>query len=126
LAGASRGIGLAIAQALSSAGASTILAARSMDKLEVTPNRFPTRALSTWISPAPISIHACAESAGDVDILVNVSGTNLRKTLLNSSRARSTTASCRQTCTALWSWTQLVGAKWWRAVRAAKSSISGA
>ena len=34
VAGASRGIGLAIAQGLAAAGAHTVLAARSMDKLE--------------------------------------------------------------------------------------------
>jgi gluconate 5-dehydrogenase len=79
VAGASRGIGLAIAQALSSAGASTILAARSMDKLEAHAKSIPNaRALQLDLTRSD-SIRAAAESAGDVDILVNVSGTNMRK-----------------------------------------------
>ena len=79
VAGASRGIGLAIAQALSSAGAHTILAARSMDKLEAHAKSIANaRALHLDLTRSD-SIRNCAESAGDVDILVNVSGTNLRK-----------------------------------------------
>jgi gluconate 5-dehydrogenase len=79
VAGASRRIGLAIAQALSSAGTSTILAARSMEKLEAHAQLIPNaRALHLDLTRSD-SIRACAESAGDVDILVNVSGTNLRK-----------------------------------------------
>jgi gluconate 5-dehydrogenase len=79
VAGASRGIGLAIAQALSAAGASTILAARSMDKLEAHAKEL-TNARALYLDfTKPDSIRAAAESAGVVDILVNVSGTNLRK-----------------------------------------------
>jgi gluconate 5-dehydrogenase len=79
VAGASRGIGLAIAQALAAHGASTILAARSMDKLEARAKELPNaRALHLDLTSSE-SIRAAADAAGDVDILVNVSGTNIRK-----------------------------------------------
>jgi gluconate 5-dehydrogenase len=79
VAGASRGIGLAIAQALSSAGADTILAARSMDKLEAHAKGLAnSRPLHLDLTRSD-SIRAAADAAGDVDILVNVSGTNIRK-----------------------------------------------
>ena len=79
VAGASRGIGLAIAQALAAHGAHTILAARSMDKLEARAKELPNaRALHLDLTRAE-SIRAAADAAGDVDILVNVSGTNIRK-----------------------------------------------
>ena len=79
VAGASRGIGLAIAQALATAGATTILAARSLDKLEAHAQELPNaRALRLDFASSE-SIRAAAESAGPVDILVNVAGTNLRK-----------------------------------------------
>jgi NAD(P)-dependent dehydrogenase (short-subunit alcohol dehydrogenase family) len=79
VAGASRGIGLAIAQALAAQGAQTILAARSMDKLEASAKELPnSRALQIDLANSN-SIRDAAESAGAVDILVNVAGTNLRK-----------------------------------------------
>jgi gluconate 5-dehydrogenase len=79
VAGASRGIGLAIAQALAGHGAHTILAARSMDKLEAHAKELANaRALHLDVARSD-SIRAAADAAGDVDILVNVSGTNIRK-----------------------------------------------
>lgn len=79
VAGASRGIGLAIAQALSAQGAHTILAARSMDKLEAHAKELPNaRALHLDLMHSD-SIRSAVNAAGDVDILVNVSGTNVRK-----------------------------------------------
>jgi len=79
IAGASRGIGLAIAQALSSAGAGTILAARSLETLQAHAKKLAdSRALHLDLTRSD-SIREAAESAGDVDILVNVSGTNIRK-----------------------------------------------
>jgi gluconate 5-dehydrogenase len=79
VAGASRGIGLAIAQALAAQGAGTILAARSIDKLEAHAKELPnSRALQLDLASSD-SIRSAAESAGAVDILVNVAGTNLRK-----------------------------------------------
>jgi gluconate 5-dehydrogenase len=83
VAGASRGIGFAIAQGLADAGAHTVLAARSMDKLEE-----HTRALTAKGQKAsavrmdmgsPESIDAAIESLDAIDILVNVAGTNIRK-----------------------------------------------
>jgi gluconate 5-dehydrogenase len=79
VAGASRGIGLAIAQALAAQGAHTILAARSMDKLEAHAKQLPyARAVHLDVTQTD-SIRAAVERAGAVDILVNVSGTNVRK-----------------------------------------------
>ncbi len=79
VAGASRGIGLAIARAFSAQGAQTILAARSLDKLDTLAKELPhARALHLDVTSSD-SIHAAAGAAGDIDILVNVSGTNIRK-----------------------------------------------
>ena len=79
IAGASRGIGLAIAQALAASGAHTILAARSMDKLAAHAAALPNaRALALDVTSSE-SIRQAVDAAGDVDILVSVSGTNVRK-----------------------------------------------
>jgi NAD(P)-dependent dehydrogenase (short-subunit alcohol dehydrogenase family) len=78
IAGASRGIGLAIARALHDAGAEVILAARSKEKLEALAKELDGRALELEMKDAE-SIRRCAEGAGDVDILVNVAGTNVRR-----------------------------------------------
>lgn len=78
IAGASRGIGLAIARALAEAGAYTLLASRSIEKLKTLAAEVNGAALELDIASPP-SIRACAEEAGDVDILVNVAGTNIRK-----------------------------------------------
>jgi NAD(P)-dependent dehydrogenase (short-subunit alcohol dehydrogenase family) len=82
IAGASRGIGLAIARAMAAAGAHTILAARSSDALEREAARIREEGGSAGTRildfTSPDSIRACAESV-DPDILVNVSGTNIRK-----------------------------------------------
>ena len=83
VAGASRGIGLAIAQHLARAGARTLLAARSADKLEANADSLrkeghTAQALSLDITSSD-SIADLAERAADVDIFVAVAGTNLRK-----------------------------------------------
>lgn len=83
VAGASRGIGLAIAEALAGAGAAAILAARSFDKLEshasaLRGKNLDARALRLDLAD-PSSIREAAAGAGDVDILVNVAGINIRK-----------------------------------------------
>jgi gluconate 5-dehydrogenase len=83
IAGASRGIGLAIARAVAQSGARTILAARSMEALEkeagiLRADGFKAEALSLDMKDRA-SIRAAAEGAGDVDILINVAGTNIRK-----------------------------------------------
>ncbi len=77
IAGASRGIGLAIARGMRDAGATVILAARSKDKLDVLAAELEGRALELDVKNAD-SIRRAAAEAGDVDILVNVAGTNIR------------------------------------------------
>ena len=69
--GASRGIGLACAQALASAGARVILAARDAAKLEAASAAIPG---STWVTldmSSQESIKEAFGKAGPVDILVN-------------------------------------------------------
>ncbi len=78
IAGASRGIGLAIARGMRDAGADVILAARSKDKLDALALEMNGRAIELDIKD-PDSIRHAAEAAGDVDILVNVAGTNVRR-----------------------------------------------
>jgi NAD(P)-dependent dehydrogenase (short-subunit alcohol dehydrogenase family) len=83
VAGASRGIGQAVAEALARAGARTILAARSVKALE----RIATGLREEGCQAVPLELDiasrasrlAAAASAGAVDILVNVAGANVRK-----------------------------------------------
>ena len=81
--GASRGIGLSIANQLAQAGARVILAARSMDKLEKIAEGFRAQGYSAVAVHLDLmdtnSIRNCIESLSHIDILVNVSGTNVRK-----------------------------------------------
>jgi NAD(P)-dependent dehydrogenase (short-subunit alcohol dehydrogenase family) len=83
VAGASRGIGLAIARSLAEAGARTILAARSIDKLEAQAKVLREEGLSAAAVHLDFtssdSIQKAADTIGTVDILVNVAGTNVRK-----------------------------------------------
>ena len=83
IAGASRGIGLAIGQATAAAGAQTILAARSMDKLETEAAALREAGYEAEIASLDVtdndSIASIAEAHPDVDILVVVAGTNIRK-----------------------------------------------
>jgi gluconate 5-dehydrogenase len=83
VAGASRGIGLAIAQGLADAGAHTVPAARSMDKLEehartITAKGHKASAVRMDMGNSE-SIDAALASLDAIDILVNVAGTNIRK-----------------------------------------------
>ena len=83
VAGASRGIGLAIAQQMAAAGARTILASRSGDILrqragELTDQGFDAATLEMDMSD-PEAVARGAGSLDVVDILVNVAGTNIRK-----------------------------------------------
>ena len=69
--GASRGIGLACARALASAGAKVVLAARDASKLEAASKEIPN---STWVEldlASSDSIKAAFAKAGKIDILVN-------------------------------------------------------
>jgi NAD(P)-dependent dehydrogenase (short-subunit alcohol dehydrogenase family) len=83
IAGASRGIGLAIARHIAEAGADTILAARTLDKLEERArdlNSAGCRASALRLDMSDsASIRAAVESIETPDILVNVAGTNIRK-----------------------------------------------
>jgi len=78
VAGASRGIGLAIARQMAAAGAYVTLAARSKDVLEARAAELNGRAVVMDIAD-PASVDAAAEGIGAPDILVNVAGTNIRK-----------------------------------------------
>jgi gluconate 5-dehydrogenase len=78
VAGASRGIGLAIAKALAGAGAEVFLAARSLDKLKEEAAAINGTPIQMDITSSE-SIRAAAAAAGDIDILVNVAGANIRK-----------------------------------------------
>ena len=84
IAGASRGIGLAIAKEVAAAGAHTILAARSVDKLKAEARLLKKAGYSVAVQELDVaseeSIAACVKKLGPkVDILINVSGTNVRK-----------------------------------------------
>jgi gluconate 5-dehydrogenase len=83
VAGASRGIGLAIAQGLAAAGAHTVLAARSMDKLEEQARALSAQGCSASALRMDMSdsksIDSGLASLDGIDILVNVAGTNIRK-----------------------------------------------
>jgi gluconate 5-dehydrogenase len=83
VAGASRGIGLAIAQGLAAAGAHTVLAARSMDKLEeqagaLTAQGHKASAVRMDMADSK-SIDEAVSTLDGIDILINVAGTNIRK-----------------------------------------------
>jgi 3-oxoacyl-[acyl-carrier protein] reductase len=69
--GASRGIGLACAQALASAGARVILAARDAAKLEAASSAIPGSSWVTLDLSSQESIKEAFAKAGPVDILVN-------------------------------------------------------
>ena len=83
VAGASRGIGLAIAQHLARAGARTILAARSVDTLQEHVQALEAQGYQASVLRLdladPASIRTAAETIETPDILVNVAGTNIRK-----------------------------------------------
>jgi len=91
VAGASRGIGLAIAQQLAEAGARTTLAARSLDRLQehaqaLVAKGFEASALRLDLADSE-SIRAAAAAIDVPDILVNVAGTNIRKSFPQYTRA---------------------------------------
>jgi len=86
IAGASRGIGLAIARAMADAGANTLIASRSIEKLKTLAAELEGTALELDVTSRD-SIRACAEEAGEVDILVNVAGTNIRKNFTDYTEA---------------------------------------
>ncbi|HYM12249.1 MAG TPA: glucose 1-dehydrogenase [Bryobacterales bacterium] len=85
--GASRGIGAAIAEGLADAGAHVVLAARSLPKLESLAGGIRARGGAASAVGLDVTDRASASAAveqvlkdrGRIDILVNVSGTNIRK-----------------------------------------------
>jgi gluconate 5-dehydrogenase len=87
IAGASRGIGLAIARQMAYAGARVILAARSIDKLEKAAEEIRASGGSAAAVQLDLTSVASIESAlktvQNIDILVNVSGTNIRKAFVD-------------------------------------------
>lgn len=83
VAGASRGIGLAIAQQLARGGAHVILASRSLEKLEALAESLrkeghSAAALELDMSSRESVLQGCGKLP-EIDILVNVAGTNIRK-----------------------------------------------
>jgi gluconate 5-dehydrogenase len=83
VAGASRGIGQAIAEALARAGARTILASRSVQKLAAIAGDLQAQGLQAEAMELDISSHDSrqrfASGLPDTDILINVAGTNIRR-----------------------------------------------
>lgn len=83
VAGASRGIGLAIARALAAQGAHTVLASRSTEILRSEARRLRESGHSAEHLSLDItdfnSIDAVPSRCPDVDVLVNVAGTNIRR-----------------------------------------------
>jgi len=75
LVGASEGLGLALAQRLSAAGAEVILSARSPDKLAEAVALMPGRAIALPCDVASTaSVRDAAEQAGDIDGVVFLAG----------------------------------------------------
>src|SRR5579884_2181145 len=72
--GASRGIGLAIARGIAEAGARTIVAGRSIQKLRAEAARIGGEALEL-----DVSSFSPGASRTEPDILISVAGTKIRK-----------------------------------------------
>jgi gluconate 5-dehydrogenase len=91
VAGASRGIGLAIAREVAAAGARTFLGARSVDRLREEAARLVADGLQAEALPLDVTDHAAVAAAidrlPDLDGLVNVAGTNIRKRFESYSQA---------------------------------------
>src|SRR5579884_2459235 len=81
--GASRGIGLAIARAIAQAGAHTILAARTLNALEAEADALRKQGFSAGAMRMDVTDPDTISSLPDVDALVNVAGTNIRKPFEN-------------------------------------------
>ena len=83
IAGASRGLGLAIARATAAAGAHTILAARTKERLDTAVKELRDAGHSAEAQCLDVtdraSIVAAAEAHENADILINVAGMNIRR-----------------------------------------------
>jgi NAD(P)-dependent dehydrogenase (short-subunit alcohol dehydrogenase family) len=77
--GASRGIGLAIAREIAQAGANTILASRNLDALEAEAAALVKQGHKATALRLDVGEAHSISNLPDVDILVNVTGTNIRK-----------------------------------------------
>jgi len=79
VAGASRGIGLAIARGLAQAGARTILAGRSIDRLAAEAEQLRAGGAQAEALQLDVTRSGEATALPAADILINVAGTNIRK-----------------------------------------------
>ena len=79
VAGASRGIGLAIAREIARGGAHTILAARSLEALDKEAAALRAEGHDAVPLRLDMADPSAASGLPDVDILINVAGTNIRK-----------------------------------------------
>ena len=81
--GGSSGLGLAMARALGLQGATLHLAARSADRLDTAVENLAADGIAARPHPAdladPEALADLAEAAGEIDILVNAAGINLRR-----------------------------------------------
>lgn len=84
--GGNSGIGEAMAMALGLAGAKVVLMARRLDALENTADKLRTEGIEVACLPCDLSDIAAAQTGasralalGDIDVLVNAAGVNLRE-----------------------------------------------
>ena len=89
--GAGRGIGRAIALALSEQGAEVVLAARSEDEIEAVANEVPTRALAVHTDVSdPVQIQHLVDRAisefGRLDLLVNNAGIAFQRSVQDTTQ----------------------------------------
>ena len=116
VAGASRGIGLAIAQATARAGAHVTLAARSLEALEA--HAAALRAEGCGASALALdftssdSIRAAADACGEIEILMNVSGMNIRKAFPEYTREEYDRI-FQTNLHGVFELTQILGREWW-------------